>query len=97
MAIQYKQKCQVCKKNYVLTAPKQRNTICFECQEKEMKGEINDPILKEMFDIPPEYYKENGFLRNIKISYLRYGGLSEKQIQAFKNTVDDLNKKHAKE
>lgn len=52
-----------------------------------MKGEIKDPAMKKMFDIPDEYYKASSFLRDIKIKYLQYENLTERQIEAFKNTV----------
>ena len=57
-----------------------------------MKGEIKDPKMKKMFDIPEEFYKENSFLRDIKIKYLKFGELTEKQIAAFKKTVENLKK-----
>lgn len=52
-----------------------------------MEGEITDPEMKQLFDIPEEYYKESMFLRNIKINYLKYGNLTEKQIAAFKKVA----------
>ncbi len=55
-----------------------------------MSGEIKDPKMKKLFDIPDEYYQKNSFLRSIKINYLRYESLSEKQIEAFKKTVKNL-------
>jgi len=94
MAIQYKRKCRACNKNYVIVGNRTRSQyiICAECQKKDMQGEITDPKLKKMFDIPDNFYEKSGFLRNIKISYLRYGSLSEKQIEAFNNTVERLKK-----
>ncbi len=90
MAIRFKQKCMRCKKNYVLVSRNQRYPLCYECQKKELKGEIKDPKMKKLFDIPEEYYKENSFLRDIKINYLNYGKLSEKQIEAFKKVVKKI-------
>jgi hypothetical protein len=55
-----------------------------------MKGEIKDPKMKKMFDIPEEFYKENSFLRDIKIKYLQWGELTEKQIEAFKKVAKDM-------
>lgn len=46
--------------------------------------------MKKMFDIPEDFYKKNSFLRSIKINYLRYGKLTEKQIEAFKKAVDKM-------
>lgn len=51
---------------------------------------IDDPAMKKLFDIPREFYLENTFLRNIKQSYLRFGSLTEKQIEAFKKTVEEM-------
>jgi hypothetical protein len=62
-----------------------------------MKGEIKDPAMKKLFDIPEEYYK-NPFLRDIKMRYLMFGSLSEKQLSAFKDVVEKIkNKTNAKE
>jgi len=58
-----------------------------------MQGEIKDPKMKKLLDIPEEYYKENSFLRNIKINYLKYGRLTEKQVEAFKKTVEKIREK----
>ena len=44
---------------------------------------IKDPKMKKMFDIPEEFYRESLFLRNIKICYILYKKLSEKQIEYF--------------
>jgi len=89
-AAKYKEKCRRCKKNYVTVTWRQRYPLCYDCQKKEMSGEIKDPKLKKMFNVPEEFYKENAFLRNIKINYLRFGSLSEKQIEAFKETVKKM-------
>ena len=91
MAIQYKQKCRRCRKNYVTVSRRHRGEIvCFECQKKELNGEIEDPKLKKLLDIPDEFYMKSGFLRSIKINCIRYGSLSDKQIEAFKNTVKKM-------
>ena len=93
MAISYKQKCMRCKKNYILANYRTRYATCYECQKKELNGEIKDPKLKKMFDIPEEYYKENSFLRNIKINYLKYENLTEKQVETFKKVVKEKKEK----
>lgn len=93
MAAKFKQKCAKCKKNWVIITWKQRFPICYECQKQEMQGEIKDPVMKKMFDIPEEFYKENMFLRNIKVNYLKFGKLSERQIEAFKKTVKKMKEK----
>ena len=55
-----------------------------------MDSEIEDPVMKKMFDVPEQFYMDNSFLRRIKVNYIRYGNLSEKQIEAFKKVVDQL-------
>ncbi|MBW2986009.1 hypothetical protein KY333_01430 [Candidatus Woesearchaeota archaeon] len=97
MAARFKQKCAKCKQNWVLITWKQRFPICYECQKPEMQGEIKDPAMKKMFKIPEEFYKENMFLRSIKVNYLRFGQLSEKQIEAFKKTVKKMKEKAKEE
>ena len=93
MAIAYKKRCPVCKTNYVLVSGKMTRVCCYDCQKKELEGEIKDPEMKKMFDIPEEYYAESAFLRDIKVTYLRFENLSEKQIEAFKKTVQKLDDK----
>jgi hypothetical protein len=90
MALRYKQRCIRCKQNYVLVTSRQKYTVCYDCQKKELKGEIKDPKMKKLFKIPEDYYKRNSFLGNIKISYLRYGSLTDKQIEAFKKVVQQM-------
>jgi hypothetical protein len=79
----------------VLTTSANRFPVCYDCQKAEMNGEIKDPVMKAMFDIPEELYAKNAFLRDIKVNYLKFGNLSEKQIEAFKKTVERM--KNAKE
>ena len=62
-----------------------------------MEGEINNPEMKKMFDISEAFYKKSQFLRNIKINYLRFGSLTEKQIAAFKKVVEEFTKEAAEE
>ncbi len=71
---------------------KQRYPICYDCQKKELEGEIKDPKMKKLFNIPEEFYKQNAFLRSIKINYLKYGELSKKQIEVFKQVIEKLKK-----
>ena len=93
MAIKYKQQCCRCKKNYEVVSWKQKYVICYECQKQELNSEIKDPKMKKFFDIPEDFYKKNSFLRNIKINYIKFGNLTEKQIEAFKKTVQQLKEK----
>ena len=92
MAVRYKQKCFKCKKNYVLVGRGQRFAVCYDCQKDELNKPIKDPEMKKMFDIPEDFYRKNSFLRSIKSNYLRFEKLSEKQIAAFKKTVEEMKK-----
>jgi hypothetical protein len=69
-----------------------RPIICYECEKKDMQGEITEPEMKKLFDIPDDLYKQNSFLRKIKINYLRYHSLTQPQIDAFKRTVQEMQK-----
>ena len=90
MVALFKHLCKKCKKNRVLVSSKNKFPICYDCQKEELNKEIKSPKMKKLFDIPEEYYKENAFLRSIKINYLRFGNLSEKQIEYFKKTVEKM-------
>lgn len=90
--VKYNQRCSRCKRNFVLVSGKQRFVQCYDCQKKELEGEIKSAKLKKLFDIPEEFYKESVFLRNIKSYYLKFGKLSENQIKAFKKTVKEMGK-----
>lgn len=83
----YKQRCVRCRKNFAVMTFRSRIAICEACQAQELAGEITDPAMKALFDIPPEYYPKSGFLRDIKAKYLRFGSLTERQIEAFKAAV----------
>jgi len=86
----YKQLCFRCKKNYVTVSSRTKYAVCFPCQEKELNGVIKDAKMKKFFKLPDEFYRENAFLRDIKINYLRYGKLSERQVEAFKKVVKKM-------
>lgn len=93
MAVRFKQKCWRCRTNYVIVNYRQKFAVCYDCQKDEMKGEIKNKKFKKMFDIPEEFYKENSFLRDIKIRYLKFDELSVKQIAAFEKTVKEMKEK----
>ena len=95
MPPRYKQLCFRCKKNYVSIISRQRFAMCYECQKNELNGEIKDKKMKKFFNIPEELYKESAFLRDIKVNYLRYGSLSEKQVEAFKKVVKKLKERNS--
>jgi late competence protein required for DNA uptake (superfamily II DNA/RNA helicase) len=88
----FKQKCPRCKNNWVIVSYRNsRYTVCYDCEKSELEGEINDPEMKSLFDIPIDFYKNNAFLRDIKKNYLKWGKLSEKQIEAFKKSVEKMS------
>ncbi|MBS1267178.1 MAG: hypothetical protein MAG795_01150 [Candidatus Woesearchaeota archaeon] len=91
MSAKYKKKCMRCS-NYVTISRYKKYVVCDECNEKELNQEIDDPKYKKLFDIPKKFYKQNSFLRDIKLNYLRYEKLSEKQVAAFKKTVKEMKK-----
>ncbi len=93
MAVRFKRLCIRCKERFVPAIPGQKYSFCYECQKKELDKPIKDPKMKKLFKIPEKFYKKSPFLRNIKINYLTYGGLTEKQIEAFKKTVKKTRKK----
>lgn len=84
--------CYRCKKNYVVASWSDKFVKCYDCSKDESSVPIEDPKMKKMFDIPEEFYKDNSFLRNIKLSYIRNKSLSDRQIEAFKETVKKLKK-----
>ena len=88
--ISYKQRCARCKKNMVLITSRKQFPICYECEKNELQGEIKDPKMKKLFNIPEDFYRQEAFLRSIKINYLKYGQLSDKQIEWFKKVVERL-------
>ena len=93
MAVKYKQKCVRCKKNYVLASSRNKYILCYDCQKDELHGEVKDPNMKKFFDIPEEFYKDNSFLRDIKIKYIKFENLTDRQIEAFSKTVKELTEK----
>lgn len=87
--VSYKQLCARCKKNFVLVSRNQF-PLCYDCQKRELSGEVKDPKMKKLFNIPDELYKQNSFLREIKLKYLKFGSLSEKQIEVFARVAKEL-------
>ena len=72
---------------------RQKYVQCYDCQKEELNKPIKTKKMQKFFDIPDEFYKDNPFLRNIKIHYLQYKQLSEKQIAAFEKTVKAMQEK----
>jgi|SRR3989338_8121042 len=90
MVVKYKQKCSRCKINYVTVTYRNNFPLCYTCQKKDLEGEVKDSKLKKLLDIPEDYYKENAFLRSIKINAIKYQKLTDKQIEAFKKAVERI-------
>jgi hypothetical protein len=59
-----------------------------------MEGEIKDLEMKKLLNISEELYMQSSFLRAIKINCIKYGSLTQPQIDAFKKTVKDLSEKN---
>ncbi len=81
----------------VLIKSRRQKAVCSACQFKGVVDKpITDPAMKELFDIDARLYEDNYFLRDIKAKYLRFGTLSEKQIEVFRKVADEEGKKLAK-
>jgi len=89
---QYKQRCIVCKKNYVLMTRGQR-PICMTCDMADINEEITEPKWKKFFNIDKKFYEQNNFLRSIKKNYLRQGDLTMKQKQMFIKVAKEIKAK----
>ncbi|MBL7056116.1 hypothetical protein ISS07_04345 [Candidatus Woesearchaeota archaeon] len=91
--VQYKEKCKVCKDKWVLAVPR-KYTICLECQMKQIFSEdIEDKKYQFLNKVSKETYEKSSFLRDIRRSYIMYKDLSKLQIDAFKKTVKEIEKK----
>lgn len=99
MPVQFKQKCERCKKNYVVVSLRARKkpVVCYECEKKEMQGEIKDAELKKLLDIPEEFYMKSDFLRRIRISCVKYGSLTQAQREAFIKVLEKVKRKESKQ
>src|SRR3989344_832192 len=93
----YKELCRKCKKQYVLVVSRYQWPLCKDCEMKELSQEIEDPKMRKFFDIPQEYYEQSQFLRSIKRNYIKFERLTEKQIEAFKKTVEEFKQGIARE
>jgi hypothetical protein len=86
--VEYKEKCFVCKKNMVLMRSRRQKAVCTACQFRGVDDKpITDPEMKKLFDIDEKLYERSYFLRDIKAKYLRFGSLSEKQIDVFRKVA----------
>lgn len=96
--VEYKELCMICKKTRVLITSRRQKAICPACQFRGIDDKpITDPVMKKMFDIDPRLYEGSYFLRDIKAKYLRFGTLSEKQIEVFQKVADEEGAKLKKE
>ena len=95
--VQFKKKCNRCKKNYVLVTNQNTYVECYECQKKELDTPIEDNEMKAFFNIPEDFYRQNAFLRSIKINYHRFKNLSDRQKDAFKRTVEEIKEARKKQ
>jgi len=77
----------------VLITARNQFPLCYPCQKPELEGKISDPKMKKLFAISEELYKESAFLRSIKSNYLKFGKLSDKQIEYFKKVAKELKEK----
>lgn len=87
--LKFKKKCALCRDKMAIITSFSQFPVCDCCQMKRIKGNIADKEY-EFLNINDKLYKESYFLRNIKENYLRYGNLSEKQIEAFKKVVKEM-------
>ena len=86
----YKQLCAICRKSHVLISSRGQFPICTACSMKQINQPIEDKKFKAMFDIDQKLYEQSSFLRSIKYNYLRFGSLSDKQIEVFKKVALEL-------
>ena len=93
---QFKQKCKLCKIEWVIMNYKEY-PICVKCQMRQIFAtEVTEQ--KYLFlNVDTKLYEQSRFLRNIRDAYQRYEGLTDKQITAFKKTVEDLRNPKKKE
>lgn len=90
MRPRYKQLCAICRKSHVLISSGNQFPICTACSMRQIDKPIEDAAFKKLFDIDQKLYESSSFLRSIKSNYLRFGSLSEKQIEVFKKVAAEL-------
>ncbi len=90
MRPRYKQLCAICRKSHVLISSGNQFPICTACSMRQIDKPIEDVVFKKLFDIDQKLYESSSFLRSIKSNYLRFGSLSEKQIEVFKKVAAEL-------
>ena len=90
MRPKYKQLCAICRKNHVLISSYNQFPICTSCSMRQIDKPIEDEKFKKLFGIDNKLYEESSFLRSIKSNYLRFGNLSDRQIEMFKKVAGEL-------
>lgn len=71
--------------------------ICYDCQKKDLQGEIKDPKMKKLFNLPEEFYKKSPFLRSVKSYYLKFKEITVKQREYFEKAVKEMKSESKKE
>jgi len=95
--VSYKQRCSLCRKGWALvTSGRQRFAICSDCEMKVVQLKVEDEEYVKLFDLPLDWYRENSFLRSVRYQYGRFGGVTDKQVEAFKKTVKEMKKEKNK-
>ena len=92
----YKQVCAICRKNHVLIVQRNQFPICTSCSMKQINQPIENATFRKMFDIDQKLYEGSSFLRSRKSNYLRFGSLSDKQIETFKRVAEEMKNPAAK-
>jgi len=88
--VEYKERCMICKKTMVMMKSRRQKPICTPCQFRGTEDKpITDPDMQKLFGIDPRLYESSYFLRDIKAKYLRFGNLTEKQIEVFKKVAEE--------
>ncbi len=88
--VEYKERCMVCKKAMVIIKSRRQKAVCLACQFRGIEDKpITDPTFKALFDIDAKLYEDSYFLRDIKAKYMRFGALSEKQIEVFQKVAEE--------
>ncbi len=87
--IKFKKKCGICKKVWVVIH-RREFPICTPCHMKRIFSEEQKITAKKFLflNIDKEFYEQSRFLRNIREAYLRFEDLTDRQIEAFKETLE---------
>lgn len=75
----------------VLVVSGERYPLCYDCHKDELHQPVKNLKMKKLFSIPEEFYQRSLFLRSVKINYLKFGRLTDRQVEFFKKTVDEFS------